>query len=491
MYLGIDLGTSELKVVLLDEGGALQAAEHVRLAVSRPHPGWSEQSPHDWWAALQLALDALYERCPSGLRALRGIGLSGQMHGAVLLGAQDAVLRPVILCNDNRSAPQCEVLRAADLGLEALAGNRIMPGFTAPKLLWVREHEPEVFSQVSKVLLPKDYLRLQLTGDYATDCSDASGTLWLDVAARDWSERALAACDLGIEHMPLLYEGSAPTGTVRPEWCQRWGIPRDAVVAAGAGDNAASAMGLGAIDPGEGFVSLGTSGVIFLSTAQFQPKLNRAVHAFCHALPHRWHQMSVMLSAASALTWAVRATGQQDAAALLALVSELSPLQRQNAPVFLPYLSGERTPHDDPYATGALVGLLHDHGPAEIGWAVLEGVSFGLLDGWRSLDSLRTAGTAPLGLVGGGGRSILWATLLATVLEQPLIMRQGGDLAAARGAARLGWLAADGSPLEVFCSQGEQATMIEPDPRMAPGLLARYARFCQLYPALRAWRSAS
>lgn len=490
MYLGIDLGTSGLKVVLLDEQGALQAAEHVPLAVSRPHPGWSEQSPHDWWTALQQALDALYERCPCGLRALRGIGLSGQMHGAVLLGAHADVLRPAILWNDNRSALQCETLRAADSGLEALAGNRIMPGFTAPKMLWVREHEPGVFSRVAKVLLPKDYLRLRLTGDYATDCSDASGTLWLDVATRAWSERALATCGLSVEHMPILCEGSAPTGTVRSEWCRRWGIPQDAVVAAGAGDNAASAIGLGAVEPGEGFVSLGTSGVIFLSTAQFQPKLERAVHAFCHALPHRWHQMSVMLSAASGLTWAARLTGQRDAAALLALVSELSPLQRHNAPLFLPYLSGERTPHDDPYATGALVGLLHDHGPAEIGWAVVEGVSFGLLDGWRSLDPPRTSGAASLSLVGGGGRSILWATLLATVLEQPLAVRQGGDLAAARGAARLGWLAAGGDPLNVFYPQEELTTMVEPARDRMQGLMERYAKFRELYSALRVWRQS-
>ncbi len=491
MYLGIDLGTSELKVILLDADGALRASEHVPLTVSRPQPGWSEQAPQDWWTALQRALDALAANNAAALREVRGIGLSGQMHGAVLLDEHDAVLRPAILWNDNRSAAQCEALRQADPELETRAGNLVMPGFTAPKLLWVREHEPAVFARVAKVLLPKDYLRLQLTGLHATDCSDASGTLWLDVSARSWSARALALCALGLGHMPALFEGSASTGTVRAAWCRRWGLRPDAVVAAGAGDNAASAIGMGAIHPGEGFVSLGTSGVIFLATAQFQPETRRAVHAFCHALPQRWHQMAVMLSAASALRWAVQLTGQRDEAALLALAAGLSPRQRQAAPFFLPYLSGERTPHNDPHATGAFVGLTHDHGPADLGWAVIEGVSFGLLDGWQSLQAQRAPDSSPLGLVGGGGRSLLWATLLATALGEPLALREGGDVAAARGAARLGWLAAQGDPAAVFADDGRQARVVEPDPALAPGLAVRYDRFRQLYPALRARRDAA
>ena len=454
------------------------------LAVTRPQPLWSEQLPDDWWAALDRALLRLASEAPMAMGAVRAIGLSGQMHGAVLLDRDDAVLRPAILWNDGRSSAQCNTLLQRLPALPAIAGNLPMPGFTSPKLLWVREREPDVFRRLRRVLLPKDWLRLQLTGDAVTDCSDASGTLWLDVAQRRWSEPLLLAGGLTLEHMPTLVEGSAPAGTLRPRWTQRWGLPPNVVVAGGAGDNAASAVGMGAIEPGDGFVSLGTSGVIFLCTDRFLPHPQAAVHAFCHALPARWHQMSVMLSAASALHWAVRLTGRSDEAALLAEVAALPASAQAVAPLCLPYLSGERTPHNDAQAQGVLFGLTHEHGAASLGYAVMEGVAFGLLDGWSALDGTQRASAPSLSLVGGGARSAWWAQLLASALGLPLVLREAADAGAALGAARLGWLA-HGGPLTTVCRTQAERRRFEPDAAQRDLLLARYRRFKALYPVLR------
>ena len=484
MYLGIDLGTSELKLLLLSAAHQVVATVRMPLTVSRLKPMWSEQAPADWWRALEAAMDRLAQSHRQALAEVRGIGLSGQMHGAVLLDEHDAVLRPAILWNDGRSAAQCEALMRDLPELTTLTGNLAMPGFTAPKLQWVREHEPEVFARTVRVLLPKDYLRLMLTGDAITDMSDASGTLWLDVAQRDWSDRMLQATGLTRAHMPALVEGSAPGGTLRGEWARRWGLAEGVVVAGGGGDNAASAVGIGAIDAGQGFVSLGTSGVIFVVSDAFRPNPKSAMHAFCHALPGRWHQMSVMLSAASALDWAARMTGAADAATLLERAATLSAAQRARAPLFLPYLSGERTPHNNPHAQGALFGLTHEHDAAATGWAALEGVSFGLLDGLHSLALPPEAMPTRLALVGGGARSVLWGDLLASVLGVELEVRAGNEAGGALGAARLGWLAAGGTLAEVCRAGGEAARLHRPEAGLADVLRERHARFRSLYQAL-------
>ena len=324
MYLGIDLGTTELKLLLLDEQHHVVATAAQPLTVQRPQPMWSEQAPADWWAALDSAMQQLKAAQPKALAAVRAIGLSGQMHGAVLLDAKNEVLRPAILWNDGRSGAQCAALEAALPDLHAVAGNLAMPGFTAPKLLWVREHDPENFARTARVLLPKDWLRLQLTGEAVSEMSDASGTLWLDVARRDWWDDGLAACGLTRAQMPRLVEGSEVSGQLTSELAQRWGLRSGTPVAGGAGDNAASAVGIGAVRPNEGFVSLGTSGVIFLSSDRFRPNPQQAMHAFCHALPRRWHQMSVMLSAASALRWVRELLGLESEAALLDRVAKLT-----------------------------------------------------------------------------------------------------------------------------------------------------------------------
>jgi xylulokinase len=484
MYLGIDLGTSALKALLLADDGHIVAQQSAPLEVSRPHPQWSEQSPADWWRALGIALGELARAQPQAMAAVRAIGLSGQMHGAVLLDDQGEVLRPAILWNDGRSAPQCEELTARVPRLAQIAGNLAMPGFTAPKLLWVRDHQPQIFARVARVLLPKDWLRFKLTGEFFTDCSDASGTLWLDVAARDWSDELLTACGMTRAQMPTVVEGSAPAGVLVADVAERFGLQAGIVVAGGGGDNAASAVGMGATAPGDGFVSLGTSGVIFLCSDRFLPRPESAVHAFCHALPGRWHQMSVMLSAASALRWITQLTDRRDEAELLAEIEALDDRALDQAPLFLPYLAGERTPHNDAQAQGVLFGLAHDHGAAALGYAVLEGVSFGLLDGWQTLDEPTRAVARTLDLVGGGARSAYWGRLLSTLLDRPLTKRDGGEAGGALGAARLAWLA-DGGELETVCAKQQIVESFQPQPERRASLMARYARFKALYPVLR------
>lgn len=491
MFLGLDLGTSSLKALLLDDAQRVIASADEALDVQRPHPLWSEQDPAAWWAATDRALRRLAATHPAEMAAVRALGLSGQMHGAVLLDGAQRVLRPAILWNDGRSGDECAALEAAEPRLRATAGNLAMPGFTAPKLAWVRRHEPEVFARTALVLLPKDWLRLQLCGEAVSEMSDASGTLWLDVAARDWSDTLLAATGMTRAQMPRLVEGSAVSGLLRREHAQRWGLRGGIPVAGGGGDNAASAVGIGAVAPGRGFVSLGTSGVVFLAGDRFRPDPARAVHAFCHALPGLWHQMGVMLSAASALRWATVLTGQDDEAALLARVATLDARARAAAPLFLPYLSGERTPHNDPHAQGVLFGLGPAHGAAEVGYAVLEGVAFGLADGWDALaGGRRDAAVDALSLVGGGARSALWAQLIASALRVSLVTHEGGEAGGALGAARLASLARaahDGVAIDALaaCPPPPVRARFEPDAAEVDALAARRARFQALYPALR------
>jgi xylulokinase len=405
------------------------------------------------------------------------------MHGAVLLDAADEVLRPAMLWNDGRSHAECDELTARAPRLHTIAANQAMPGFTAPKLLWVRRHEPDVFARVRTVLLPKDWLRLQLTGEKMSDPSDAAGTLWLDVAARDWSDELLVACGLGRSHMPRLVESNASSGTLRPALASAWGLGPEVVVAGGAGDNAASAIGVGATEPGDGFISLGTSGVLFVVNDRHRANTACAVHAFCHALPGRWHQMSVMLSAASCLKWFVGFSGAADEAALLSEVAALPVDALAAAPLFLPYLAGERTPHNDPFAPGVFYGLSHQSGRAIGAYAVLEGVAFGLADG---LAALQASGTTVqrLSLVGGGARSTFWAQLIADALNTEIVLHAGADAGGALGAARLGWMAA-GASVAQACTRPPVTARFLPDPARSAVLASRLQRFRQVYRELK------
>ena len=480
-FLGIDLGTSAVKALLVDDDQSVLAEASAALDVQRPRPLWSEQDPEAWWQATDVAVRTIGEARARELAAVRGIGLSGQMHGATLLDQNDVVLRPAILWNDGRSAAQCAELEAREPQLRQIAGNLAMPGFTAPKLLWVAENEPEVAARVARVLLPKDYLRLRMTGDYASEMSDAAGTLWLDVEARRWSPELLAATNLDESAMPTLYEGSAPTGSLRPEVAERWGVAPGCVVAGGAGDNAAGAVGVGVVDAGQAFLSLGTSGVYFVAGARYAPNPESAVHAFCHCLPGRWHQMSVLLSAASCLSWVTALTSARDEASLL---EEVEAADRDPRAIFLPYLSGERTPHNDPNAKGVFFGLTHDTSRADLGRAVLEGVAFAFADGQ---DALLAAGTeiAHITVIGGGARSRFWGRILASALERPLHYAAGAELGPAFGATRLARLAATGEDPAVVCEAPPSADVVDPDPQLAERYRERRRTFGALYGALR------
>ncbi|TCK29033.1 xylulokinase [Ancylobacter aquaticus] len=481
MYLGLDIGTSAIKAVLVDDAQSVIATAETPLAIARPQPGFSEQSPEDWWQATLASIDTLKAEQPKALAAVRGIGLSGQMHGAVLLDAFGKVLRPAILWNDGRSSAECRELEARFPALHQIAGNLAFPGFTAPKLMWVRKHEPDLFARMAKVLLPKAYVGFRLTGEMVEEMSDASGTLWLDVGKRDWSDEALAATDMSRENMPRLVEGSAAAGRIKPELAARWGMETPPVLAGGAGDNAAGAIGLGAIGANDAFVSLGTSGVLWATTDRYAPNPQSSVHAFCHAIPATWHQMGVILSAASALGWWAN-VAKEAPGDLLAPLGE-APKAPSRA-TFLPYLSGERTPHNDTAIRAAFVGMDHDTGRDELTQAVLEGVSFAFKD---CLDALSAAGTrlTQADVIGGGSRSRFWTAVLASVLGIPLNRVEDGERGGAFGAARLARMAATGeSPAEI-CLPPRRIETIEPDPVLQQAYAERHALYKALYPALK------
>ena len=488
MYLGLDYGTSEIKALLTDEAGNIVQTHGVPLGIQRPHPRWSEQDAGEWWQATHELMAAMRAKSGGDWQKIRAIGLSGQMHGAVLLDASDRPLRPVILWNDTRSADECAELEAAVPDLHAITGNLAMPGFTAPKLLWVAKHEPEIFAQTATVLLPKDYIRLMMTGRKVSEMSDAAGTLWLDVEKRDWSDQVLSACRLTRSHMPALIEGSQSSGGLLPEVAAAWGLDGSVIVAGGGGDNAASAVGTGAVEPGDAFISLGTSGVVFVVNDRYRPAPENAVHCFCHALPGRWHQMSVMLSAAACLGWYCKLVGT-DEARLLEEIGGLNADEKAAAPIFLPYLSGERTPHNDADATGMFYGLRHSAGRAVMGYSVIEGVGFGIADGVRVLKESGTE-IRQASLLGGGARSSLWAQLLADILQIDIITHKGGATGGALGAARLAALADGKSEAEV-CRKPETDRVYRPDAAQAEYLNRRYTQFRALYRMDAAFRQGA
>lgn len=479
MYIGIDLGTSGVKAILLNEQGKVIASQTEALSVSRPHPLWSEQDPLAWWNATDRAMLALKQE--QDLSAVKGLGLTGQMHGATLLDKNHRVLRPAILWNDGRSFAQCRTLEKEVPDSRIITGNLMMPGFTAPKLKWLAENEPKTFSQIDKILLPKDYLRWLISGEFASDMSDAAGTLWLDVGKRDWSDRLLAACELTRDQMPALFEGTQITGNVLPDIAQRWGIAQIPVIAGG-GDNAAGAVGVGLYQTGQAMLSLGTSGVYFAVSDGFLRNPESAVHSFCHALPKTWHLMSVMLSAASCIDWAGKLTGAPNVATLL---QQVEKSKEADSPVwFLPYLSGERTPHNNPNAKGSFFGFTHQHGPNDLARAVLEGVGFALADG---IDVLHATGLQPksITLIGGGARSSYWRQMLADISGQTLEYRTGGDVGPALGAARLAQIAENpGKPVEQFLPELPLEQVHQPDAQKHTAYGARREVFRELYKRL-------
>ena len=479
MYIGLDLGTSGLKALVIDDAQRLLAEASAPLEVSRPAEGWSEQAPADWIAAAEAVMAQLAGQI--SLASVRAIGLSGQMHGATLLDAADQVLRPCILWNDTRSHAEAAALDAQP-AFRAISGNIVFPGFTAPKLDWLRQHEPALWAKVAKVLLPKDYLRLWLTGEHVAEMSDAAGTSWLDTGARDWSDDLLAATGLSRTQMPRLVEGSEVSGQLRPELASRWGLPAGVVVAGGGGDNAASGVGVGVVRAGDAFVSLGTSGVLFAANDGYQPAPETAVHTFCHALPGTWHQMGVILAATDALNWYGRFVGQGAAA----LTAELAALQSPGKTLFLPYLGGERTPLNNAAVRGAFTGLEHATDRAAGTRAVLEGVTFAIRD---CRDALAATGTRleRLIAVGGGTRSDYWLQAIATALNVPVMLPEAGDFGGAFGAARLALMAATGAGAEV-ATLPPIARVIEPVSALCGAFDAGHARFRAAQGAIAALR---
>ncbi len=480
LTLGIDAGTSSVKVVLADRRSILAGTEEP-LHPRQPKPSWSEDDAEHWWAAVVAALDRLASASPGLFGRVEGIGLSGQMHGALLLDAADRPVRPAILWNDGRSAAEAEELaRHADLS--STLGVRPMPGFTGPKMLWLRRHEPETLDRTRHLLLPKDFLRLKLTGERITDVSDAAGTWLLDQARRDWSPEALGLCGVDTDWLPGLVESTAVAGRLRPEWASRWGLRPGTPVAGGGGDTAVGGVGIGAVTEGRGFVSLGTSGQVFLATAAARPDPDRMTHAFCHALPGLWYSMAAMLNGASPLVSVARWTGRPDVATLLSEVE--AAYAGPSRLLALPYLFGERTPHNDPDARGALIGLTGSTTPTDIAQAFLEAIAFSLRDG---LDALVPTGPRPdvMGFIGGGSRSRFWGRIIASVLGITLVRYEGAERGPAFGAARLARLAVTGEDPATVATPPRIADTIAPEARLSDLYAPRLTRFRSLYQALK------
>jgi len=485
LLLGIDVSTTATKAILVDNAGIVRGVGAAEYPFEVPRPLWSEQDPGLWWDGAQAAIKAVLASTGVHGDAIAAIGLTGQMHGAVLLDSSDRVLRPAILWNDQRTAAECDVIREA-VGrdrLISITGNDALTGFTAPKLVWVREHEPQVWSRVAHLLLPKDYVRLQLTGERAVDVADGAGTLLFALAARTWSPEVLAALQVDGAWLPSVHEGPEVTGRVTPSAAQATGLAVGTRVIAGGGDQAANAVGVGAVSAGTVALSLGTSGVVFAAT--HEPLFDAAarVHAFCHAVPGRWHLMSVMLSAAGSLRWF--RDGLAPGVDYADLVAEAAAAPAgAGGLLFLPYLSGERSPHPDPLARGAFVGLTMAHDRRHLTRALLEGVAFGLRDG---LDLMTAAGTPPpvqIRVSGGGTASALWRQILADVLQTEIATVSTAE-GAAYGAAMLAAIGAGQFP----DAQSAAGAWVTATPSAEPGgSVALYRElhgaYRELYPAL-------
>lgn len=493
LCVGLDLGTSGVKGMVVAEDGSVVARAFADYPLLTPQPGWTEQDPDAWWRASCTVLRALAAASPGAIEAL---GLTGQMHGAVFLDQDGTVIRPAILWNDQRTAAECALIeqRIGAERLRQIAGNPALTGFQAPKALWLRRHEPAAYARIRHLLLPKDFIRFRLTGALASDASDAAGTLLLDLAARDWSEEILGALRIPRAWLPQVFEGPEITGRISAEGARASGLPQDLPVVAGGGDNAAAAVGCGAVRPGAGFVSLGTSGVVFVPSDRLQIGPSGGLHAFCHAVPGQYHLMGVVLSAGGSLRWfrdtlasgqeAIGRTGGDSYDALLGEAAGIEP--GADGLFFLPYLAGERTPHMDPHARAAWIGLSLAHDRRHLLRALIEGVSFALKD---ALELIEAQGVSPdlLFAVGGGARSVLWRQILAATLGMRL-QRLEVEEGPAMGAALL---AAVGAAVHADVDAAVAAA-VRPGERIeAPGPVLRqsyadlYGKFRLLYPALK------
>ena len=480
--IGLDIGTSAVKALLVDDAQQVLASAEAPLSTSRPRPGWSEQDPDDWWTAAQAALHDLRAAAPEAYRSTMAIGLSGQMHGSVLLDASNAVIRPAILWNDGRAVDECTVLADRVPGIGQIAGVPPMPGFTAPKLLWLATHEPDSIAKLARVLLPKDYVRLILTGEPASDPSDAAGSGWLDQASRTWSPDIARASGIDPTTLPPLADGPTVAGTLRPAIAEALGLPSSVAVAVGGGDAAMGGVGIGAVNDGDAYLSLGTSAQFFVTTDAYRPAPETLLHSFAHTLPGRWFQMAALLNGASVLGWAAALMKEPDIAALLTRVeAETTGPSRL---LVLPYLGGERTPHNDPHARGVIFGADGGTRDVDVARAVLEGVAYSFADALACLHAADTD-VAEAAMIGGGARSALWMQILSDVLGLPIHRYQGGETGPAYGAARLARLAITGEAVADVCTKPAIRDRAEPNPVRHAAYLEGHARFQSLYKALR------
>lgn len=483
MYLGIDIGTSAVKFILVDAAQEVLASAEQALAPVQPKPLWSEDDPEKWWAAVTAGLDSLARDHAKAMSGVRGIGLSGQMHSAVLLDAADRPVRPAILWNDGRSTREAAELAELGLDLQCETGVLPMPGFTGPKFLWLKRHEPDAVKRTRSLLIAKDFIRLKLSGEKLTDVTDAAGAWLLDEEKRQWSTRALAACGIDVALLPRLVESRVAGAPLKDDLAKRWGLPRNVVIAAGAGDVAAGGIGVGVVNPGDGFVSLGTSAQVFLADTKHVPDPQRLVHAFCHALPDRWFRMAALLNGASPLAAFARWSGEADVATLLeeAEVNFKGPSYL----LALPYLYGERTPLNDPLARAALVGMTSSTTRADLVQAILESVAFSLADGLDVLTSGGEARPEALALIGGGARSAFWAKLIASALDVSLVRYDASDRGPAYGAARLARLAVTGEEGKAVVVPPPIKDVTRPDPHLRDAYAPRIEAFRSLYKALQ------
>jgi xylulokinase len=484
-FIGVDTSTTATKALLMDESGRVLGVASNEYPYEIPQPLWSEQDPALWWHATRLSIRQVIIKTGVDASAIRGIGLTGQMHGLVLLNEKGEVLRPSILWNDQRTGPQCDAIRSK-LGRENLiqiTGNDALTGFTAPKILWVQEHEPEIWERVRHILLPKDYVRYKLTGEFAIDRADGAGTILFDLARRDWSPEVLAALDIPAEYLPKTYEGTDVTGVLLPSAANDLGLPAGIPIFGGGGDQAASAVGTGAVRAGVVSLSLGTSGVVFATTAGPVIEPDGRLHAFCHSVPGKWHLMGVMLSAAGSLRWHrdTFAPGM-DYDTLLKPAADVPA--GSDGLFFLPYLSGERTPHPDPLARAAFVGLTVRHGFPHLTRAVLEGVSFGLRDSFELMKNAGLENITQVRVTGGGTRSPLWRQILADVFGAEIVTVNTTEGAAYGAALLAGTGAGVFSSVESACEATIQITG-KTSPGKNQDVYERlYPLYRDLYPAL-------
>ena len=486
-FLGVDVSTTATKALLIDSAGQVIAVHSTFYAFETPRPLWSEQHPHLWWDGAQRSIRAVLQEAAIDPAQIAGVGLTGQMHGLVLLDASGNVLRPAILWNDQRTQAQCAEIHQR-IGREnfiRITGNVALTGFTAPKILWVRENEPECYARAAHVLLPKDFVRYKLTAEFAMDKADGAGTVLMDLQQRDWSPEVLSALDIPRAWMPPLFEGPEITGYLTAEAAQATGLKPGTPVMAGGGDQAAQAVGVGAVEPGIVGLTVGTSGVVFATTPSALIEPEGRLHAFCHAIPGRWHFMGVMLSAAGSLQWYrdTLAPGM-DFAQLIAEAEDI-PAGSEGLQ-FLPYLSGERTPHPDPLARGAFIGLTVRHTRAHLTRAVLEGVAFGLKDSFTLIQNAGLGEIRQVRASGGGTKSALWRQILASVLGAELVTVNTSE-GAAYGAALLAGVGAGNWPdVDTACRAAVGITgSQQPDAAQAAAYHQAYQVYRQLYPALK------